>query len=513
MSGDPVPLGDLWEWDGVSWTSRSPAVAPSARGGHALAYDPVRRVVAMIGGCEAYDLMRRANPSACVRARGDRWDWNGAAWSAATALEPPAEVLMHALAYDLRRHQLVMVGGREAGAFSAATREHAATWRTPASAELPPGGWEIDLAYDVRRDTIVMFGSDGLPGSSVGTWEWDGGWRRRTTNSEPLRSGGAIAYDAARDRVVWFGHASFDPFTNATWELDGTGWIRRNPMTTPPPRLGHVVAYDPARRKVVLFGGQTLAGDKLGDTWEWDGTTWNAAAPAAGPSRRSFAALAFDAKRQRLVLVGGVNDEGPLDDLWERDGTTWIKRPTDVGPSARVAHALAYDPVRSTVVLFGGYAGGMDERSDQTWEWDGMSWKQVLTLAAPPARNGHGLVHDPRRGRLVMFGGATGMTPWSDTWFFGHEASGPTEACEAGFDADRDGRIGCDDPDCAAVCDPWCGTLGTCEGARPFCGNDVCDPLESCRSCRADCGACLPVCGDVHCDPGESSATCRSDCR
>src|SRR5262245_45348724 len=33
------PLGDTWEWDGAQWTALSPASSPSARYGHAMAYD------------------------------------------------------------------------------------------------------------------------------------------------------------------------------------------------------------------------------------------------------------------------------------------------------------------------------------------------------------------------------------------------------------------------------------------------------------------------------------------
>jgi hypothetical protein len=41
------------------------------------------------------------------------------------------------------------------------------------------------------------------------------------------------------------------------------------------------------------------------------------------------------------------------------------------------------------------------------------------------------------------------------------------------------------------------------------CGNDICEPSESCRSCLADCS---PCCGDGTCFGNETCITCPADC-
>lgn len=43
------------------------------------------------------------------------------------------------------------------------------------------------------------------------------------------------------------------------------------------------------------------------------------------------------------------------------------------------------------------------------------------------------------------------------------------------------------------------------------CGNGVCDAIESCSSCAADCGAC-PFCGDGSCNGSENCSSCSNDC-
>lgn len=43
------------------------------------------------------------------------------------------------------------------------------------------------------------------------------------------------------------------------------------------------------------------------------------------------------------------------------------------------------------------------------------------------------------------------------------------------------------------------------------CGNGVCDAIENCSICSADCGVC-PFCGDGSCNGSESCSTCPGDC-
>ena len=73
---------------------------------------------------------------------------------------------------------------------------------------------------------------------------------------------------------------------------------------------------------------------------------------------------------------------------------------------------------------------------------------------------------------------------------FAHTATGSRPAVKIpalGLDLDSDGLTGCEDPDCAGLCDPLCSTLGECDADRPFCGNATCDPLENCALCPQDC--------------------------
>ena len=65
--GDPGP---------TSGGNQLPAI-PAARSGHAMAYDPGRRVVLMFGGSGSATL-------------GDLWSWDGARWTRLATSGPPA---------------------------------------------------------------------------------------------------------------------------------------------------------------------------------------------------------------------------------------------------------------------------------------------------------------------------------------------------------------------------------------------------------------------------------------
>jgi hypothetical protein len=107
-------FSDLWEWDGgaARWIDRTPsplpALWPSARSNHAIAYSAARGRVVLFGG---------------VGATADTWEWDGVTglWqvypaSASSSSVPPAwpaARVNHALTYDPARGAVMMFSGRE----------------------------------------------------------------------------------------------------------------------------------------------------------------------------------------------------------------------------------------------------------------------------------------------------------------------------------------------------------------------------------------------------------------
>ncbi|MFN7973010.1 MAG: kelch repeat-containing protein [Acidobacteriota bacterium] len=207
------------------------------------------------------------------------------------------------------------------------------------------------------------------------------------------------------------------PFCSYTvgdvWEYDG---IWRQAVSGPMVRWP-AMAFDTARRTSVVFGGDSTQGSggacttmeepNMSPTWLYDGNSWSG--PIAGPPGylpRSFHATAFDSRRGRLVLFGGLAHD-VTNETWEYDGVSWVPGPT--GPEARERHAMVYDEVRRVVVLFGGKDNDVNTGPTyfaDTWEYDGSTWAPGSPApAALVPRAGHGMAYDAARARVVLFGG------------------------------------------------------------------------------------------------------------
>ncbi len=84
-------IDETWEWDGSTWTRMSPTVSPSARGGHALAYDSRRRRIVMYGGYRHNEI----------------WEYDGFTWTQRKIRTAPSGSFSNGLVYDSERDRMV----------------------------------------------------------------------------------------------------------------------------------------------------------------------------------------------------------------------------------------------------------------------------------------------------------------------------------------------------------------------------------------------------------------------
>ena len=169
-----------------------------------------------------------------------------------------------------------------------------------------------------------------------------------------------------------------------------------------------------------MFGGHHWVPDRFyQDHWEFDGTTWTERSLAVTPPARRDAGMCFDERRGVVVLFGGVHDPlfGPrtyFGDTWEFDGVAWRQVfPVGPTPAARGAE-ISYDSVRGVVVLFGGY-GSAPLRD--TWEYDGIRWVERSSATTPPVRTDYVVAFDRARAKTVMHStDSFAMPSRGETW-------------------------------------------------------------------------------------------------
>ncbi len=267
----------------------------------------------------------------------------------------------------------------------------------------------MNMVFDSRRQITVMFGGRNWPANTTvysNTYQYTPtGWDQiATPNSPPGRFWSAMAYDDHRQRIVLFGGQTLSSKFGDTWEFDGTNWNPVSSVHSPGAQSGMSMTYDSCRQKTVLF-------DTQGKTWEYDGADWTNLTTAASPPGRNLAAMVFDPGHCRALLFGGAPSSGPsnaLSDTWSYDGANWTQINTATAPPGRWAHAMAFDTSRGRIVLFGGYGPSYPAGTDtnDTWEFDGTTWVQVLPQNSPASASQAAMVYDQSRARIVMFGGS-----------------------------------------------------------------------------------------------------------
>jgi hypothetical protein len=198
------------------------------------------------------------------------------------------------------------------------------------------------------------------------------------------------------------------------------------------------IFYHDGLEQVVLVNGGPERGkpaDEPLELWGWDGSQWSQiGSDAAGPTWRNWAAVAYDTARDVLVIHGGLQPGKNFDETWEWDGQTW-KLFTGPGPGAREGALMAYDAARSNMILFGGSSPDFKIHGD-TWQWNGQTWTQV-SETGPAERFPGAMGYDVAREQMLLYSGhfasTTGeFTDFDDLWSWDGdswheiEVAGPT---------------------------------------------------------------------------------------
>lgn len=402
-----------WEYDGNTWTDRtpaSPALSPAGRRSFAFAFDPVRGVAILFGGDNGAAL-------------GDTWEWDSAArsWTQLSPTHSPVGETRIDMAYEATLGMVLFTQHYVAPSVITETWVwNGSGWikQTPAA---DPGrrDW-AELIYDTSMQKVILMGGYnyqiGAPSADI--WVWDplaaGGATWYEVSSQPMnRNYHAMAYDSNRNETILFGGSKRIStyqylYFMDTWRYDSSGWTQLHPLTNPPKRIEHKMVYDSARQRVVLFGGYGPSA-ALDDTWEWDGTNWtevSPASPALSPAARTGFMMAYDAARNETILYGGA---GSFSDTWAWNGTVWTEKTPASNPGNWSHGAMTYDPARQVIVLYGGNAS----TATDTWEWDGNNWTQKSLTPNPGGTQGNGFVYNAQLGVPLMFDGYGGGKSWT----------------------------------------------------------------------------------------------------
>ena len=273
--GSVPVLGDTWLFDGADWKQVATASAPSARQFSSAAYDRQRERVVLFGG------MRWTTNYFPWIVDNETWEWDGASWTRRTPAVSPPACASAGFAYDEARNRIVMFGGYAFVDTNGAvvnlddTWEWDGTsWSKTAPTVRPSRRTEAEMFFDRVRQRVVMTGGtfDNGTGNSVfltGTWEWDGAnWNRLNPALDPIAAPGEkVVYDRARQRAVRYQASP----TAQVFEWDGTDWLPRVVAGSKPPRVFPAAVYDGTRQRIVMFSGSQVVPPyrAIRETWSY----------------------------------------------------------------------------------------------------------------------------------------------------------------------------------------------------------------------------------------------------
>jgi hypothetical protein len=416
--GSPTPtdFNDIWELrvgagGALTWTDITPlSGSPPGRGWTQLAFDASANRIVMYGGFHV-----QGTPASY----GDTWAFSNGAWSLIVPEGSfPGGRDSHGMVYDAVRQKVVVFGGYLADVIELT----GSTWERVLLWNWPPGQDAHTMAYDSDRDVVFMYG-----GGSPESWELNvatGVWSWYYVLGPNGRAGSTVVYDSYRRKMLLFGgrqrsQGTYGSKLGDTWEWDTVGhtWANVSPGGSPSARDGQAMAYDAIHNRTVLFGGSDVNNAANGETWLWNGSSWsNVTSGAGGPSPRFGHAMAYDAVRRVVVLFGGTNGSTNFNDVWEWNGDTlhWQQIfPSGSLPAGRAYAALSwFDPTTPGVAMFGGVGAGSTLLND-TWIWNGTTWKAATGGTPPSPRQHPAMVYASAAKRLVLYGGrdARGVSP------------------------------------------------------------------------------------------------------
>lgn len=414
----------LWFFNGENWTPKGPlefgapasemAIFSSSKGGEFL--------VVMLPG-EADEQVLSGRPSAFLF---DTWAYDGRKWNPIESPHHPEYRTFASMAFDQKRGVAVLFGGSsaETTAVNDTWEFDGADWKMGLTKIAPPARFDHRLVYDEKSGRVILFG--GFGPSEAGdvsfndTWAYDGTtWKKPAPDKSPKgRSRHCLVWDSGRNRVLLFGgHNAADGELGDMWSFDGKQWSRIVTDSGPSPRSSAACAYNKNDGAIYLFGGFNRANGALDDAWRYDADNnkWTVVESKLHPPGRHDAGFVYDEKTDALTLFGGFNGKNDLPDLWVLVGGQWKKLDAP-GLPPRSYFSYTYDQKRKQTLLFGGY--GMESAAIKaslegyaptvkpgTWEFNGQSWKQIMTKNTPTADLSYAMAYDEKRKLTVLFGG------------------------------------------------------------------------------------------------------------
>ncbi|MEM4160656.1 MAG: kelch repeat-containing protein, partial [Thermoplasmata archaeon] len=411
-------LGDTWVFDvtSLTWTQLSPGVSPSTRYGHRLAsVSPSAKVFLFSGYSYSPSL-----PSPDMF----WYDYTLNSWQEIV----PSGRMGTKIVYHQGAKKPILFGGEGIDTYKSDTWCYDLTanaWENRAPSGNPSARRGHGMVYDPSTQLVVLFGGyTGSASSDTYIYNYNSNtWTLQAPAAKPMaRYGIELVYDSSANTVRLFGGYTGTYNLNDFWAYSVTGvaWVERVPSK----RYSHGIAYAPNVNTLLLYGGYDIARGSLTDTWTYSPqtNTWTMLETSVNPGIRRYFSPVYESTQNVILIFGGYDGSSARKDIWQFNFATgtWSQQSTTYTPDARYGHISVFDTNRTRVWVFGGYTGS--SYLSDTWYKDSIAslWLPLY----PQPRYGHGIVYHAAKDLFVLFGGylQTGVRS-SETWIYNHSSN------------------------------------------------------------------------------------------
>ncbi len=212
----------------------------------------------------------------------------------------------------------------------------------------------------------------------------------------------------------------------------GYDWTNMSPSGGPAGTIVNMaMVYDSSADRMVVFGGTDFQGHGSDTTWAYDfeSNTWTDRNPETHPHAGWLDRAAYDSWAHRMIMFGGYDSVTRrfTNETWAYDyaGNNWTNLSPSGAPSPRTRPGLAFDSQSDRVVLFGGDTSGTGYSNETfSYDYDTNTWTNMSPAVHPGARRSSMMAYDPIADRMVLFGGTDDMLggdfhgAYNDTWSY-----------------------------------------------------------------------------------------------
>ncbi len=282
--GRVCALADTWSYAAGVWRNLTgtTSATPPGGAGASMAYYPgvgAGGYLVMFGGF---------GPNGYLN---DTWGFVDGMWLSidGSGVAPPARAGA-SLTYDPATQSLILFGGSSNVAGRSLLNDTWSfadnAWTELSASSGPPSRAEAAMAYDPSLGSVVLFGGAISSGIAKDTWQFaDGNWTRTSVPTAPSsRSGATLVYDTALDALVLWGGLGRVGYEADTWVFTGATWVEQLPAQSPSALTGAAATYDAADGYLLTYGGWNLSSFS-GSTWAYGSNlSFGVLVPAPGPA-------------------------------------------------------------------------------------------------------------------------------------------------------------------------------------------------------------------------------------